>query len=125
MTLLGARTNWCDGDLVLLAPPLAGTPVPGGPNAGLPPGARRLWAGALRHLGESAELGPYPAGTELVLGLVPGGGCAAGAPRPSGGPFARTAQPAPGVWEVWWEDYRPESADYDDLVVRVEALPAR
>ena len=107
VTLLGARTNLCDGDLLLLAPPLAGTPVPGGPNAGLPPGARRLWASYLRHLGESTELGPYPAGTELLLGIVPTSVCASGgsAPRPSDGPSARIAQPAPGVWDVWWEDW--------------------
>ena len=128
VTLLGARTNLCDGDLVLLAPPLAGTPVPGGPNAGLPVGARRLWASYLRHLGESTELGPYPAGTELLLGIVPTSVCASGGgtPRPSDGPSARIARPSPGVWDVWWEDWlAPAGGDFDDLVVRVEALPAR
>ena len=85
----------------------------GGPNAGLPPGARRLWASYLRHLGESTELGPYPAGTELLLGIVPTSVCASGgsAPRPSDGPSARIAQPASGVWDVWWEDWsRPPGA---------------
>jgi hypothetical protein len=125
VTLLGARTNLCDGDLALLAPPLAATPVPGDPNAGLPVGARRLWASYLRHLGESTDLGPYPAGTELRLGLVPASFCALAAPRPSDGAFARVAQPAAGTWDLWWEDHRLDAAaDYDDLVVRVEVLPA-
>jgi uncharacterized repeat protein (TIGR01451 family) len=125
VTLLGARTNLCDGDLVLLAPPLAGTPVPDGPNADLPAGARRLWAGYLHHLGEWTDLGPYPAGAELILGLAPGGFCATGAPpRPSTGAAARVAQPGPGVWDVWWEDLPPDGdADYDDLVVRIEVFP--
>jgi hypothetical protein len=129
VTLLGARTNLCDGDLVLLAPPLAGTPLPGGPNAGLPPGARRLWASYLRHLGASTQLGPYPAETELLLGIAvpPTSVCASGgsAPRPSDGPSARIARPAPGIWEVWWEDWlRPAGGDFDDLVLGVELLPA-
>ncbi len=117
VTLLGARSSECDGDLLVLAPPLVATPVPGD---GLPPGARRLWAGALRHLGESVELGPYPAGTELVLGFAPAGFCAGGAARSSTGPAARVVQAAPGVWDIWWEDFVPAGADFDDLVVRVE-----
>jgi hypothetical protein len=125
VTLLGARTNLCDGDLALLAPPLAGTPVPGGPNAGLPAGARRLWASFLRHLGESTELGPYPAATELRLGLAPAAFCARDAPRPSDGAAVRVAQPAAEAWDLWWEDFHTDAAaDFDDLVVRVEVLPA-
>jgi hypothetical protein len=116
---MGSRGSWCDGDLLLLAPAVAPTPVPGTADPSLP-------RGALRHLGETVELGPYPAGTELVLGLAPGGVCGAagGGARPAPGPFARVARPAAGVWEVWWEDLSPDAADYDDLVVRVEALPA-
>ena len=122
VTLLGARTNLCDGDLVLLAPPLAGTPVPGGPNAGLPPGARRLWASYLRHLGESTELGPYPAGTELLLGIVPASVCASGRPAALGRPLrshrrsrrpgcgrcgGRTVRRPPGVTTTtWWCAWR-------------------
>jgi hypothetical protein len=125
VTLLGARTNLCDGDLVLLAPPLAGTPVPGGPNAGLPAGARRLWASYLRHLGESTEVGPYPGEADLRLGLAPASFCTPDAPRPSDGTFVRVARPAPDVWDLWWEDFRTDAAaDFDDLVVRVEVLPA-
>jgi hypothetical protein len=122
VTLLGARGSWCDGDLLLLTPQVA--PAPGTADPTLPSGARRLWVGYLRHLGEAVDLGPYPAGTELVLGLAPGGACAGAAPRPSSGPAARVAHPAPGVWDLWWEDLRAdETADHDDLVVRVEALP--
>jgi hypothetical protein len=73
---------------------------------------------------------PYPAGTELVLCLAPAAYCAEAAPRPSDGPprfaTARIARPVPGVLDVWWEDWlAPAGGDYDDLVVRVEALPAR
>jgi hypothetical protein len=125
ITLLGARSNLCDGDLVLLAPPIEGTPVPDGPNAGLPAGARRLWGSYLRHLGEATELGPYPAGTEPRLGLAPASFCALDAPRPSDGVAVLVGQPGAGSWDLWWEDSRLDaSADYDDLVVRVEVLPA-
>jgi hypothetical protein len=128
VTLLGARTTQCDGDLVLLAPPLPGTPVPDGPNAGLPPGARRLWRSYLSHLGATTELGPYPAGSAIILGVVPGSGCPpagdGGAVRASDGPGARVAPAGPDAWHVWWEDFRLDgSADFDDLVVRVEVLP--
>jgi hypothetical protein len=59
-----------------------------------------------------------------VLGLAPTSVCTGATPRPSTGAAARIAHPAPGVWDVWWEDYRPDvAADFDDLVVRVEALP--
>jgi hypothetical protein len=132
VTLLGARSNWCDGDLLLLTPAVSSTPVPGD---GLPPGARRLWASYLRHFGEAVVLGPYPAETDLVLGLAPSTQCAppdstaangaVGSVRPSTGPNARIAHSEPAVWDIWWEDYRPDAtADFDDLVVRVEVLPA-
>jgi uncharacterized repeat protein (TIGR01451 family) len=132
ITLLGARTTNCDGDLVLLAPPLPGTPVPDGPNAGLPPGARRLWRSYLGHLGATTELGPYPAGAAVVLGVVQGSPSLrycptapeGGAVRASDGPAARVAPDGPDAWHVWWEDFRLDgSADFDDLVVRIEVLP--
>jgi hypothetical protein len=127
VTLLGARTNFCDGDLLLLAPAISPTPLPGTADGTLPPGARRLWTSYLRHTGESVELGPYPAGTTLVLGLAPWRICAAvdESPRPSGGAYARVAPGATaGTWDVWWEDFRQAGADFDDLLVRVELLPS-
>jgi hypothetical protein len=127
ITLLGARTNFCDGDILLLAPALSPTPIPGTADGTLPPGARRLWSSYLRHPGESVELGPYPAGTTLVLGLSPWRICAAVGEglRPSNGSFAHVAAGATaGTWDVWWEDFRKEGADYDDLVVRVELIPS-
>jgi hypothetical protein len=127
ITLLGARSNFCDGDILLLAPALSPTPLPGTADGTLPPGARRLWSSYLRHAGESVELGPYPAGTTLVLGLAPWRICAAvgEGPRPSNGAYARvTAGATAGTWDVWWEDFRQEGADFDDLVVRVEVLPS-
>jgi hypothetical protein len=126
VTLLGARTSWCDGDLLLLAPPLSPTPAPGTADGTLPAGARRLWSSYLRHVGDAVELGPYPAGTTLVLGLSPWGACTppSGSPWPSDGERARVAPTgAVGTWDVWWEDLRLDTADYDDLVVRVEVLP--
>jgi hypothetical protein len=126
LTVLGARTNFCDGDILLLAPALSPTPAPGTADGTLPPGARRLWSSYLRHVGESVELGPYPAGTTLVLGAVPRGICAGGgsAPRPSDGAFARVAsETARSTWNVWFEDFLPAGADYDDVLVRVEVLP--
>jgi hypothetical protein len=33
--------------------------------------------------------------------------------------------PAAGGWDVWFEDFRPQGADFDDLVVRVEVLSSR
>ena len=108
VTLLSARTNNCDGDLLLLAP-VEDTP------------ARSLWSTFLEHIGESTVLGPYPSGTEVVLGLAPESYCAAATPRPSTRPdAARIALRAPGVWDVWWEDYQKDG--FDDLVVRVEIL---
>ena len=64
--------------------------------------ASRRLAVCLRHLGESTELGPYPARTELILGLAPPGFCAAPAPRASTGPVVRVTRPALGVWGAWW-----------------------
>jgi hypothetical protein len=108
VTLLSARTNNCNGDLLLLAP-VEDTP------------ARSLWSTFLYHIGESTVLGPYPSGTEVVLGLAPESDCAAATPRPSTSPdAARIALRTPGVWDVWWED--DQQADFDDLVVRVEIL---
>jgi hypothetical protein len=102
--------------------------VPDGPNAGLPPGARRLWRSYLNHLGATTDLGPYPAGTAIVLGVVSGPGCipagGGGAVRASDGPAARIAPAGPDAWHIWWEDFRLDgSADFDDLVVRIEVLP--
>jgi uncharacterized repeat protein (TIGR01451 family) len=111
VTLLSAHTNQCDADLLLLAPSVGGTDA--GPV---------IWSNVLGHLGESTLLGPYPSGTELILGLAPHAYCAEATPRPSSAVAdARIALRAPGVWDVWWEDYR--SDDFDDLVVRVEVLP--
>ena len=105
VTLLGARTNLCDGDLVVAGPG-------GGP----------LWTGYLRHLGESQEVTLAPG---AQLDLVPRAVCTEGAPRAPTDRVARVAHPSGTVWDVWWGDYRPDaSADYDDLVVRLEALPA-
>ena len=119
ITLLGARTNNCDGDLWLLTP----TTVDQG-TLGPPRSAQLLWSGYLEHLGESKLLGPYSAGAELVLGLKPASYCSDATPRLSSSTQARTAVSAIGVWDVWWEDYRQDSqSDYDDLVVRVEAIP--
>ena len=44
--------------------------------------------------------------------------------RASDGPAARVAPDGPDAWHVWWEDFRLDgSADFDDLVVRIEVLP--
>jgi hypothetical protein len=124
ITLLGARSNLCDGEILLMEPALSPAPIAGTGDGTLPPGARRLWSSYLRHAGESVELGPYPGGTTITLGLVPWRFCAGSAPRLSNGTYARVAPTtAAGTWNVWWEDFRQENADYNDLVVRVEVLP--
>jgi len=110
VTLISARTIECNGDLFLLAPSFEGVAA-----------GQRLWSNYLHHIGESTILGPYSAGTELEFGLAPASYCTWTAPRPSSGSNARVALRAPGVWDIWWEDYR--DADFNDLVVRVEVLP--
>ena len=84
---------------------------------------------------DKSHTGAFTAGAAGAFRLVasntgtdPTSVCASGssAPRPSDGASARIALPAPGVWDVWWEDWlAPAGGDYDDLVVRVEVLPAR
>jgi hypothetical protein len=86
-----------------------------------PAGGRVLWTGYLEHLGESRLIGPYAAGTELVLGLKPAAYCTEPGPRPSSGGYARVAEVTRDTWDIWWEDY--QDFDFDDLVVRVEAIP--
>jgi hypothetical protein len=116
ISLLGARTNQCDGDLWLIAPgneaPIAASGLAGG---------QVLWTSYLEHLGESRLIGPYPAGTELILGLKPASYCTEPEPRPSTGIYARVAVVTDNTWDIWWED--AHDLDFDDLVVRVEAIP--
>jgi hypothetical protein len=116
ISLLGARTNQCNGDLWLLAPSGAASMAASGPAGG-----QVFWTGYLEHLGESRLIGPFAAGTELVLGLKPAAYCTEPVPRPSTGGYARVAAVASNTWDIWWEDYR--DFDFDDLVVRVEAIP--
>jgi hypothetical protein len=78
-------------------------------------------------VGATTDLGPYPAGAALVLGIVPSPACAPpgeGAPRTSDGQAARVSPAGPDAWHVWWEDHRLDAgADFDDLVLRIEVLP--
>jgi hypothetical protein len=116
ISLLGARTNQCNGDLWLLASSGAASMAANGPAGG-----QVLWTSYLEHLGESMLIGPYPASTELVLGLKTAAYCTEPGPRPSTGGNARVAAVTSNTWDIWWEDY--QDFDFDDLVVRVEAIP--
>jgi hypothetical protein len=111
VTLLSERTNQCDADLLLLAPTF---------DASSP--GQRLWSNVLSHIGESTLLGPYASGTELIFGLAPRSYCSGTNARPSPSrAAARIAVRTSEVWDIWWEDYQDD--DFNDLVVRVEALP--
>jgi hypothetical protein len=117
VTLLGARTSQCNGDLWLLQPSGGAATT----TASQAAGAQVLWTSYLQHLGESTLMGPYPAGAEVVFGLKPASYCTEPGPSPSTGADARIATVATNVWDIWWEDWH--DSDYDDLVVRVEAIP--
>jgi hypothetical protein len=69
------------------------------------------------------DLGPFPAGTPIVLAIDVNPFCPEGGTRNSTDPrYAQVYLRQPDAWEVSWED-SDEYPDFDDLVIRVDIVP--
>lgn len=74
--------------------------------------------------GDTTEIGPYDAGTELVFFIETKEPSGAGSIFFSTGDQAIVTEQGYGAWRIAWEDVplRYSDQDFDDLVVEVELL---
>lgn len=110
ISVSNATSNMCSGNLLMRAPE-----------------SKTLFTGYNDHRGGTLIVGPYAAGTEIVLEIAPAGDCAGFRYANTDPVQARVYTISSGIWRVEWEDL-PQSAspdfDYDDLIVSIRLTDA-